>query len=240
MKVPPVSKIDSSHISITNLSPSIKDLQFYLNDKSISLPGSPISFGNTVYQSYILNPTSGRTDTLIMPYININPGFNDLEFRAVGNNSNVCSVNSHFDSGAIYSLFLVDTLIHGKVASVLLKDNFAEKDSNKAQIRFLNLSPDAPPMDIWAFPNGGVNGYQLFSNCAYVPRDFNSFINAQNFTFIDKGPYFFIAAESGTSNVLLEGQLFIDANKLITIYAKGYVRGSGINTLDVGVIQYDQ
>lgn len=204
------------------------------------MPGAPLSFGNTFYETYILNSGSYHPDTLLLPYINILPGYNDLEFSTGSNNSFVCTINGHFDSGANYSIFLVDTLVHGKVTSVLLKDNFLKNDSTKGQIRFLNLSPDAPPLDIYAFPGGGYYGYKLFSNCGYIPKDFNSFLNAQNFVFIDKGAYFFMATESGTSNVLLAGQMVINGSKLITIYSKGYLSGNGANKLDVGVIQSDK
>lgn len=231
---------DSSHISITNVSPAISNLQFYLGNNLISLPGSPISYGKTVSVSFIKNATTYHPDTIMLPYINISSGYQQLNFSSFGNSHIVSVQNNNFEPGASYSIFLTDTVVHGSVASVLLKDNIGATDSTKSRIRFLNLSPDAPPIDVWAYPDGGVNGYKIFSNCAYLPNDFNSFINAESFTLIDRGSYVFIATEAGTSNIILSGQMVIAGQNIITIYTKGYVSGTGVYAIDVGVIQYLQ
>lgn len=231
---------DSSHISITNVSPSISNLQLYLNNKPVTLPGSPISFGKTVSVSLIKNATTYYPDTVMFPYINISPGYQQLGFGTSGNSQLFSLQNNSFKPGANYSLFLTDTVIHGSVATVLLKDNIAILDSTKGQIRFLNLSPDAPPLDVWAYPNAGYTGYKLFSQCAYLPTDFNSFMNAESFTPIDKGVYYFEATIAGTSNIVLGGVLEIPGKDVVTIYTKGYLAGTRGYAIDVGVIQYLQ
>jgi len=229
---------DSSHISITNISPSISDLCLYLNNKFFPLPDSPIVYGKTVFASYIRNPTTYFPDTVMLPYINILPGYQQLDFGSYRNSNIFGELNNNFEPGASYSLFLTDTAIHGKVAQVLLKDNIRPADSIKSQIRFLNLSPDAPPLDVWAYPNAGYSGYKIFSGCAYIPNDFDSFINAESFSDIDPGIYYFEAAVAGTTNVLLGGYLVIFSKRVITIYTKGYVSAIGVKAIDVGIIQY--
>ena len=229
---------DSSHLSITNASPDLRNLLFYINNKSISFVDSPITFGKTVYVSYIKNPGSSFPDTLSLPFINIVPGYQQLSFGTVGNQNIVGVLNNKFEPGASYSLFLTDTIVHGKVTPVLLKDNIDNSDTTKSQLRFLNLSADTPPLDVWAYPNAGYNGYKIFSGCAYIPNDYNSFVNGESFTKIDPGIYYFEAMIAGTSNVVLGGYLIIEPKKVITIYTKGYLSGSGEKALDVGVIQY--
>ncbi|HXS56268.1 MAG TPA: DUF4397 domain-containing protein [Hanamia sp.] len=231
--------IDSSHISITNISPSISNLKFYLNDKRVSLPDSPVIYGKTVFATYIRNQTTYFPDTVSLPYINISPGYQKLAFGSFDNNNIVAILNNNFEVKNNYSLFLTDTIIHGKVTSVLLKDNLLPNDTSKSQIRFINLSPDSPPMDIWAYPDAGYTGYKLFSDCGYLPNDFNSFMNSESFTYVDPGPYYFEATVANTSNVLLGGYLFISPGTIITIYSKGYLSGIGMSRLDVGVIQYE-
>lgn len=234
-QIPPA---DSAHISITNISPSISNLQLYINNKLFPLPDSPVSFGKTAYLTYIKNATTYSPDTLLLPYINLTPGYQELSFGSY-NSSNILSVmNNNFEPGANYSLFLTDTVVHGSVTSVLLKDNIRTIDSTKSQIRFLNLSPDAPPLDVWAYPNAGYTGYKIFSACAYIPNNYNSFINAESFTDIDAGTYYFEATLARTSALVLAGFLVIPAKDVVTIYTKGYFKGAGANTIDVGVIQY--
>lgn len=235
-----ITAADSSHISITNASPAITNFQLYLNNKLISLPDSPISFGKTIFVSTIRNANTYFPDTVLLPYINIKSGYQELGFGSYGNSNILGQLNNNFEPNASYSLFLTDTIVHGKVSNVLLKDNIRTTDSTVSQIRFLNLSPDAPPLDVWAYPNAGYVGYKIFSGCAYLPNDFNSFIKAESFSDINAGAYYFEATVARTSNIVLGGLLFISGQNVITIYTKGYFAGTGVNAIDVGVIQYKQ
>lgn len=229
---------DSSHISITNASPVVPDLRFYLNNKFIPLPDSPLSYGKTIFATYITNTTTYHPDTLLLPYINIPSGYQQLGFGSIGNNNLFSVINNNFDSGGSYSIFITDTVIHGRVTSVILKDNLGAIDSTHGLLRFINLSPDAPPLDFWAYPNAGYTGYKVFSGCAYIPDNYNSFINAESFLAISAGPYYFEATVAGTSNAVLGGLMIVPGKNVITIYTKGYFSGTGANVIDVGVIQY--
>ena len=231
---------DSSRISITNASPAVSNLQFYLNNQPVSLPNAPLSFGQTAYTFYINNANPYHPDTTLLPYININSGYQQLGFGSYGSNDIFSNLNSKFEPGNSYSVFLTDTLNHGQITTVLLKDYIRKPDSTKGQIRFLNLSPDAPPLDLWAYLNAGPVGIKVSSNCAYIPNDFNSLIAAETFSLIDAGPYFFIATQAGTKNIVIQGEMYIPGSDVLTIYTKGYVSGTGYNAIDVGVIQYQQ
>lgn len=231
---------DSSHISITNASPAITSFQLYLNNKLISLPDSPISFGKTIFISTIRNANTYFPDTVLLPYINIESGYQQLGFGSYGNSNILGQLNNNFEPNASYSLFLTDTIVHGKVSNVLLKDNLRTTDSTISLIRFLNLSPDAPPLDIWAYPNAGYVGYKIFSGCAYLPNDFTSFVKAESFSLIEAGTYYFEARASRTSDFVLGGFLVISGKSVITIYTRGYFKGTGANAIDVSVIQYKQ
>jgi hypothetical protein len=229
---------DSSRISITNASPAVSNLQFYLNNQPVSLPNSPISFGQTAYAFYVNNANPYHPDTTLLPYINISAGYQQLGFGSYGSSDIFSNYENKFEPGNSYSVFITDTIHHGQMTTVFLHDFVGKSDSTKAQIRFINLSPDAPALDLWAYLNAGANGFKVSSNCAYIPNDYNSLINAQTFSLIDPGPYFFIAAVAGTSNIVLQGQLYIPGASVITIYTKGYVAGTGTNAIDVGVIEY--
>jgi len=230
--------LDSSHFSITNASPAISNLQFYLNNQLFPLPDSPISYGKTVYASYIRNATTYFPDTALLPYINIPSGYQQIAFGSYGSRDLFSIVNNKFEVDKSYSFFITDTIHHGQMTTVLLEDHIATTDSNTCQIRFLNLSPDAPPLDVWAYPNAGYDAYKIFLNCAYVPNDYNSFVKAESFSVIAAGPYYFEATVAGTSQVVLGGLLVIPGNNVVTIYSKGYINGTGRNAIDVGVIEY--
>ena len=81
-------------------------------------------------------------------------------------------------------------------------------------------------------------GAGIFSGCGYLPNDYNSVISGQSFIKMPVGAYYFVATQSETYNVVLEGGLIIKPQSVVTIYAKGFVGGSGPNAVDVGVISY--
>lgn len=230
---------DSSYLSITNASPSISNLLFYVDNNSITLPENPFGFGTTTFATYINNGNEINPTILNIPYIKIPAGYRQLTFNSIASNG-FFLMNNYFKLGANYSLFITDTVTHGQAQCVLLQDNIGTSDSTHGQIRFLNLSPDAPPLDLYAFIYAGANGYKVFSNCGYLPNDNTSLVNAQSFSQMVAAPYYFIATEAGTDNVILEGGFFVHPKSVNTIYAKGFVGGTGANAVDVGIISYQQ
>jgi hypothetical protein len=231
--------LDSAYLSITNASPSISNLSFYVDNSFIPLPEIPFSFGTTTFHTYInagneINPTIQN-----LPYIKIPAGYRQLSFNSVSPDG-AFLMNNYFKLGVNYSLFITDTVTHGQAKCVLIEDNIGTTDSTHGLVRFLNLSPDSPPLDLYAFIDAGANGYKVFSNCGYLPNDNNAVVNARSFSPIVAAPYYFVATEAGTNNVILEGGLIIDPKSVVTIYAKGFVGGTGTNAVDVGVISYQQ
>jgi hypothetical protein len=223
-----------SGLSITNAAIGTSTLNFFVDNQQVQLPDS-LGYGSTEFftlQNYIY---SDKT-----PYKNIEYGYKQLGFMTPGASNFLVSFNNYFQSGAKYSIFITDTVSHGQLRYVLLEDKFTPSDSGKAQLRFLNLSPDAPPMDVWVFPNAGTSGYRLFTSRVYPAFDYSSIPEAQAFTTLPAIPYYIIATLAGTTQILLEGGLIVPSRSVITIYAKGLVSGTGNNQLDVGIIQYIQ
>ena len=123
------SVADSSHFSITNASPAVSDLQFYLNNKLVTLPNSPLSYGKTVVATYINNANPYNPDTTILPYINIPAGYQQLEFGSYGSSDIFSNLNNKFEPGGSYSIFITDSIYHGQVTTVLLQDFVGKTDS---------------------------------------------------------------------------------------------------------------
>jgi len=234
-----VAAADSAYLSITNASPSISNLLFSVDNNSIPLPENPFSFGTTTFETYIKNGNEINPTILNIPYIKIPAGYRQLTFTSIASDG-FFLMNNYFKLGVNYSLFITDTVTHGQAQYVLLQDNIGSTDSTHGLVRFLNLSPDSPPLDLYAFIDAGATGYKVFSSCNYLPNDYNSVLQAQSFSSIIAGPYYFVATEAGTDNVVLEGGLIINPKSIVTIYAKGFVSGTGPNAVDVGVISYQQ
>jgi Domain of unknown function (DUF4397) len=231
---------DSAYLSITNASPSISNLLFYENNTLVSLPDSPFSFGSTTSGNYVIN--SGNPINPVvqqLPYIKIPAGYVQLGFGSTSPEAYFYTSN-YFENGSSYSIFITDSIIHGQAQYVLLNDQPISVDSAHGQIRFLNLSPDAPALDVYAFLNVGPNGTKIFSNCGYILNDSTSILNAQTFVPIAAGPYYMVATIAGTYDAVLDGGLIVPSKGVITVYVKGFFNGSGTSLADVGVISYQQ
>jgi len=228
-----------SEVSVTNAAPGSAGMFVLLDNQQVSLADS-LYYGFTSFNliSDSSHPNFTITDTT--PYVTISAGYHQLGLVQAGSSSYLVNLSNYFGSGSKYSVFVIDTLQHGQLKSVLYEDKYnTPDDSSKSQIRFLNLSPDAPSMDVWAYPNAGLDGYKLFANQSFPLYSYGNILNSQAFTTIKAGPYYFIATEAGTNNVLLEGGLILPGKSVITIYAKGLLSvTTGDRKLDVGIIRY--
>ncbi len=230
---------DSAFLSITNASPAISSLLLYIGNTRISLPDSPLDYGSTTYSSYITGTNTLVPVTHTIPYIRIPSGFQQINFTTPSSSHFLVSVSNYFAAGNYYSVFVTDSSSHGQLPYVLIQDFIRATDTSQAQIRFLNLSPDAPPMDIWAFPNAGVNGYKLFSNCAYLPTNDGQIQAADTFALIKPDPYYFVGAQAGTYNALISGGLIVRGQSISTIYSLGYLSSNGPFQITAFTIQFN-
>lgn len=231
---------DSAYLSITNASPSISNLLFYDNNQFVPFPDSPFSFGSTTFGNYVIN-SGDQLHPIVqqLPYIKIPAGYDQLGFRSTSPAA-AFDESGYFANGAKYSVFITDSVSHGQAQYVLLTDNTVATDTTQGQIRFVNLSPDAPALDLYAFLNVGPNGIEVASNCGYILNDYQSLLNAETFIPITAGPYYLVATVAGTYNAVLDGGLIIRPKSVTTVYVMGFFNGSGPSLANVGVISYRQ
>jgi hypothetical protein len=214
-------------------------MSFLVDNQHVNLADS-LYYGYTSYNLISDNSHPNYTIVDTTPYIAISSGYHQLGLTQAGISSYLVNLSSYFESGGRYSVFVVDTLQHGQLKYVLYQDDYkTPDDSSKSQIRFLNLSPDAPSMDVWAFPNAGLDGTRVFTNQSYPLNSYGNVLNSQAFISMKAGAYYFIATESGTNNILLEGGMILRGKSIVTIYAKGLLSATSVEKkLDVGVIRY--
>ncbi|HMH33219.1 MAG TPA: DUF4397 domain-containing protein [Puia sp.] len=226
-----------SQVSVTNASPGSPNMNLFVDNQQVELQDS-LSYGWTSFRIIQDNSHPNYTISDTTPYVSINSGYHQLGLSQTGPNNNLVNITNYFESGANYSVFIVDTVQHGQLKYVLFRDHLDPPDSSKSQVRFVNLSVDAPPMDVWAFPNGGNDGYKIFSNQSYPLTSYGNLLNSESFVSVKAGPYYFIATVAGTSQILLEGGLILPGKSMATIYAKGLLSGTEDQKLGVGIIRY--
>ncbi|MDH4157492.1 MAG: DUF4397 domain-containing protein [candidate division Zixibacteria bacterium] len=155
-------------------------------------------------------------------YVNVSAGMRNVKVNATGTSTTV--INGHFDlaADAHYSVFAVDSV--SKITVLVLSDNLAVPASGKSHVRFVHLSPNAPAVDI-GLTGGGV----VFPDVA-----FKEYVD---FTPLDAGTYDLEVRLAGTSTVVLPlPGITLQAGKIYTVFAKGFVGGTGDKALGAEII----
>lgn len=81
-------------------------------------------------------------------YLPVISGDRSLKFTADTGKSNLAELNMPFNLGGIYSIFLYDTVVAGKVKLLTLSDNLTLPTGINTHFRFLPLAPNAGPLDM--------------------------------------------------------------------------------------------
>jgi len=155
-------------------------------------------------------------------YLSVAGGTRNVKVNVAGTSNTVIDANLPVAAGVNYSVFAT-----GAVASLqplVLTDDLTAPASGKAHVRFVHLSPDAPSVDV-AVTGGPV----LFPNQAF--RGYTAFAP------VDAGTYDLEVRVAGTSTVALAVPgVALQAGKIYTVFARGFLSGSGAQALGAQVI----
>ncbi|MCX2575019.1 DUF4397 domain-containing protein [Pedobacter sandarakinus] len=117
------------------------------------------------------------------------------------------NANATFKQGGFYSIFVVDTLKSTKL--LVVEDDLKAPETDKANVRFINLSPGSPSLDLaiegTATPLFTAKAFKTFT-------PFTGIMPAESYTFQVK--------EGNTVRATLPG-VKIEKGKIYTIWAKG-------------------
>ena len=121
-----------------------------------------------------------------------------------------------------YSVFAVDPVAN--ITPLVIVDDLTAPAMGNAHVRFIHLSPDAPAVDITT-----TDGTVVFGN--YEFKDYS------DFTPLPAGSYDLQVRLAGTDTVVLElnGIAVADGN-IYTVFAKGFVSGTGTQALGAEII----
>lgn len=174
-------------------------------------------------------------DTLSFPgntsYLELNSGTRNIKVNVAGTNTTVIGpVDLSFDANSNTSIFAVDSV--SNISPLVVKDDLTAPATGKAHIRFIHLSPNVPGVDVSI--TGQPQGVGLFVN-----RTFNKTItdSQSSFTSVDAGTYNLEVRVANTLTVVLPlPGVTLTAGKIYTVFARGFVGGSGIQQLNAQII----
>lgn len=169
---------------------------------SYDAPAVDILIDNAVAISNIMyGETSG--------YAEINEGTRNIKVTPAGATTPVViEADINFATDKEYSIYAVNAL--ASIEAVVSEDSRAA-NSNKAKIRFLHASPDAPAVDIKI---GSGSGPAAFSNASF--KDITNYIE------VDAGSYTFAVTPTGsTSEVVVFDPISVSNGMVYTVIAHG-------------------
>lgn len=157
-----------------------------------------------------------------LPYTELNTGDNRIRVNVAGTSTSVIDLTLPFEADKNYSIFAINTV--SNISAIRLEDDLTAPAAGKVHVRFIHLSPDAPAVDV-AVTGGPV----VFAN--------KSFGEFTNFTPLDAGLYNLEVRLAGTNTVVLSlPNITLTEGKIITVYARGLVSGSGNQSLNASIL----
>lgn len=175
-----------AYLSVANVSPTLGTYNIYVDGTKSNASGA-VAFGG------------------VLAYSNLTAGNHTLSFTTESSANVLTSKVVSLEDNGAYSAFLIDK---GDNLDVLLvKDDRTTASTEKAFVRFINLSPDAPALDL------SVSGAEpLISDKVYK--------SASAFQAIDPKIYSFELKAKGIVKTILTDQT-LTAGKYYTIIARG-------------------
>ncbi|HUN64915.1 MAG TPA: DUF4397 domain-containing protein [Bacteroidota bacterium] len=155
-------------------------------------------------------------------YLSVNAGSRSIAVKVAGTMTTVLNATLPLTANTHYSVFAVDSV--AKLSALVLTDDLTPPVAGKAHLRFIHLSPNAPAVDI-AVTGGAV----------LIPD--KSFKEYTAFTPLNAGTYDLEVRVAGTSTVVLSlPGINLTAGKIYTVFARGFVGGTGAQALGAQII----
>lgn len=191
---------------------------------SPNAPAVDVRVNNTVALTNVAFPANSN-------YLAVNSGSTNIKVSPAGTMTYVIDGNVTLQPNTNYSVFAVDSV--AKIKPAVVVDNLTAPAASKAHVRFFHFSPNAPAVDI-AVTGGPV----VFSNRAFNDQATNT--STQAFTPLDAGTYNLEVRLAGTNTVVLAlPNVALTAGKIYTVFAKGFVGGTGAQALGAQVIVHN-
>lgn len=178
-------------------------------------PGVDLLVDNTVAGTNLTFPNNTG-------YLTVPSGTRNVKVNVTGTMTTVIEANVPFILDRNYSVFAINSVAN--IEPLLIEDDLTAPAQGKAHVRFIHLSPDAPAVDITL-----TDGTVVFGNRAF--KDFTAF------TPLDAGTYDLQVRVAGTSTVALDlPGITVESGKIYTVFARGFLNGSGTQALGAQII----
>ncbi len=160
-------------------------------------------------------------------YFKLDAGTHQIAFTPVTSTTALIDTTFMFEKDAIYSLFTVGRMANTKL--LVVKDSLVTPAGGSAAIRLVNLSPDAPALELVI---SGADASPIFTGIGFKGNT--------KFKEVVSGTYAFKVREAGTDNVLMPAtNLELRAGRNYTLIVRGFQTppSGNTNVLALQIIQ---
>jgi Domain of unknown function (DUF4397) len=199
---PTTPVVATSALSIILSSPDAPNVDIYLGNSLIA--------SNISYMQYL-------------SYLSLPAGINEIELVAAGTSTILVDTTYNYQENGFYSMFVIDSL--SNIKSLILPDDLSAPPSNSSKIRFLNLSPNGPDMDL----KSESDSLAWYSNYPFP--------EASSFNSVAAGTYN-IDLEISGSQIILDSldNMNLANGGIYTFIASGFDGASGQQALGLSSI----
>jgi hypothetical protein len=156
-------------------------------------------------------------------YLDVESGTRNIKINVAGTSTTVINADLTLTKDVNYSIFAIDSV--ADISAIVFTDDLTSPASGKAHVRFIHLSPDAPAVDVAVASSGAV----VFGDVAFT--------EGTAFAPLDAGTYNLDVRVAGTSTVaLVLPAITLQAGKIYTVFAKGFLAGTGAQALGAEII----
>lgn len=188
---------------------------------SPNAPNVDVRINNSVALTNVAYPANSG-------YTQLNSGSTNIKVSPTGTTNYVIDATVNLDANKNYSVFAIDSV--SKIKAAVVGDDLTSPASGKAHVRFFHFSANAPAVDI-AVTGGAV----LFSNRKFNDQATNA--SLASFTPLNAGTYNLEVRAAGTNTVVLAlPNISLTAGKIYTVFAKGFLGGTGAQALGAQII----
>lgn len=160
----------------------------------------------------------------ILPYSAFYPGVRDFRFSAFNSATSLLEKDFELKADSVYSVFVADNA--AGIDAILVKDIWEEPTEDKAQLRFVHLSPDTEEV------------YLEVSGSTSPLAEESVFRSVSDFEELAKGNFTLTVKSAETNETLIQtGTLELKGNRVYTLILRGlHSEESGTKKLDLQLI----
>jgi hypothetical protein len=199
----PTATVSSGLLSVIYASPDAPPADFYINNSLVN--AAALTYGNFI------------------PYFNAIAGTDKAGFFNTGSLTTIAVDSINIKANQVYTLFLANLV--AKHDFLLVTDTVVAPTNNEASIRLVNMSPDAPNVDLV------IGGKVIVANKSYK--------QASSFTTIPVvGNDTLKIVQTGTNNLLgVVNAVTVQTGAVYTIWLYGFASGTNGYTLHANLMQ---